>query len=343
MSNPVRIRVPQNLSLNQAINFCHRLWNDSSDAEQYEFDFGRMGHVEPFTMAYVANELKRYRATKADARFTATNYAAHSYPAHMGFFRAFGLGHGNKPGQALGSSSYIPITILPVAEVHKEADERFLNIGDVLEEKALRIAQLLVRQHEGKLVDTLTFAIREIMRNVVEHAESDFIEYCGQYWPSKGMVEVAILDVGKGVARGLQSNPYIVMSDDRDALQLALLPGISGKMYRGVKRRANDVWQNSGFGLYMTRRICGAGGSFFIVSNTAGMLFDNTGKHDRNTTYAGTALRLRFNTDAILDHDNMLDQFRKEGYATARTLSGAEAIEPSMASVMLARDFDGDR
>lgn len=73
------------------------------------------------------------------------------------------------------------------------------------------------------------------------------------------------------------------------------------------------------------------------------MLFDHTGKHDRNTTYAGTALRLRFNTDAILDHDNMLDQFRKEGYATARTLSGAEAIEPSMASAMLARDFDSNR
>ncbi|QJP93748.1 hypothetical protein C6Y56_03800 [Pseudomonas fluorescens] len=330
--------MPQNLSLTEAINFCNRLWETPPDT-RYEFDFYRMGMVEPFTMAYVANELKRFRQSKEAAHFTALNYRNHTYPSHMGFFQAFGLNHGNAPGQASGSSTYIPLTLLNVADIEQEAIERALNPGDVLEEKASQIAQLLIRQSEGNLVDTLTFSIREIMRNVVEHSGSEFIEYCGQYWPSRSMVEVAILDVGHGVRYGLRNNPDLNIACDRDALHLALLPGISGKMYRGVRRRSNDAWQNSGFGLYMTSRICRAGGSFFIASNGAGILLDAEGKHDRTTSYQGTALRLRFDTQTLTNYDEMLARFRREGYAAARQFSGDQAIEPSMASTMLARDF----
>lgn len=334
----VNVVLPQNLSLTEATNFCNRLWDLPEDTI-YEFDFHRLRNVEPFTMAYVANELKRYRESRSTARFTALNYKHHSYPAHMGFFQAFGLKHGNEPGQANGSSTYIPLTILNVADIEQEAAQRYLNPGDVIEEKALQVAQLLVRQAGGNLVDTLTFSIREIMRNVVEHSGSKFIEYCGQYWPSRSLVEVAILDIGQGVCGSLRSNPYLNIASDRDALHLALLPGISGKMYRGIKKRPNDAWQNSGFGLYMTSRICRAGGNFFIASNSAGIMLDAAGKHDRVTSYRGTALRLRFNTQALTNHDEILAKFRREGYAAARQFSGDQAIEPSMASTMLARDF----
>lgn len=290
-------------------------------------------------MAYVANEMKRFRQSKAEFRFVALNYKNHSYPAHMGFFQAFGLNHGNAPGEAPGSSTYIPLTLLDVADIEQEAVRRFLNPGDVIEEKAAQIAQLLIRQAEGNLIDTLTFSIREIMRNVVEHSGSGVIEYCGQYWPTQNMVEVAILDVGEGVRYGLRNNPDLNITCDRDALHLALLPGVSGKMYRGVKRRSNDAWQNSGFGLYMTSRICRAGGSFFIASNNAGILLDNAGKHDRQTSYQGTALRLRFNTSALTNYDEMLARFRRDGYAAAQHFAGDQAIAPSLASTMLARDF----
>ena len=290
-------------------------------------------------MAYVANEMKRFRQSKAAVLFTALNYKDHTYAAHMGFFQAFGLTHGNTPGQASGSSTYIPLTLLNVAAIQQEAAQRSVNPGDIIEEKASQIAQLLIRQPEGNLVDTLTFSIREIMRNVVEHSGSEFIEYCGQYWPSQNMVEVAILDVGHGVRFGLRNNPYLNIASDRDALHLALLPGISGKMYRGVKKRPNDAWQNSGFGLYMTSRICRAGGSFFIASDGAGLLLDHTGKHDRLTSYQGTALRLRFKTQTLTNYDEMLARFRREGFAAAKQFSGDQAVEPSIASTMLARDF----
>src|SRR5690606_32025150 len=99
------VRIPQNLSLREAINFCNRLWLLDNYSE-YVFDFARLGNVEPFTMAYVANELKRFRQSRSDAKFTALNHTEHTYAAHMGFFQAFGLKFGKGPGEAAGSSTY---------------------------------------------------------------------------------------------------------------------------------------------------------------------------------------------------------------------------------------------
>ncbi|WP_219904876.1 hypothetical protein [Shewanella algae] len=159
----IQVKVPQNLSLNNALNFCNRLWKlDDSDA--YEFDFGNLGLVEPFTMAYVANELKRYRNSKPHSSFTAKNHENKTYAAHMGFFRAFGLQFGNEPGEAKGSSTYLPLTILKVSDIEQEAIDSYSHVGDVIESKAERISKLLTRKDSGDLVDTLTFSIREIIR-----------------------------------------------------------------------------------------------------------------------------------------------------------------------------------
>lgn len=331
------IKVPQNLSLRNAINFCNRLWSLEDDS-LYEFDFISLGHVEPFTMAYVANELKRFSNSKPGT-CRASNFEKHSYAAHMGFFRAFGLEYGKEPGEASGSSTYIPLTMLQVSDIKREAALAGEHIGNILEEKSKQIATILTREKAGDLVDTLTFSIREIMRNVVEHSNSDVIEYCAQYWPTNHLVEVAVLDTGIGIYKGLRSNPYLDMSNERDAIHLALLPGISGKMYKGIKERPNDDWQNSGFGLYMTNRICRNGGDFFICSNDSSVMLNSGAKEDIKCNYKGTALRLRIDTNSITKYRDMLAKFRKEGYETEKKFAGEDAIKPSVASTMLARDF----
>lgn len=334
----IQVKVPQNLSLRNALNFCNRLW-DLEHSDEYAFDFVNLGLVEPFTMAYVANEMKRFRESKPESRFTALNHHSKTYAAHMGFFRAFGLKFGNEPGEAGGSSTYLPLTILPVKELQEEASKSYDHVGNIIESRSERIARILTRKEKGDLVDTLTFSIREILRNVVEHSGSEIIEYCAQYWPSKNSVELAVLDTGNGIMHGLSSNPHLNINDERDALHLALLPGVSGKMYKGVKKRKNDEWQNSGFGLYMTSRICRNGGDFFVVSNDKSVFLDHNSKQDLECKYQGVALRLRINTARISNYSDMLAKYREEGFAAAKKFSGQDAIEPSVASTMLARDF----
>ncbi|MDE4586293.1 hypothetical protein HUW66_012250, partial [Staphylococcus epidermidis] len=104
------------------------------------------------------------------------------------------------------------------------------------------------------------------MRNVVEHSDSKVIEYCAQYWPSYDRVEITISDNGIGMKKSLSKNPYIEADNDSEAIQLALMPSISSKNFKGARINTRNPWHNSGFGLYMISRICKLGGSFLICS-----------------------------------------------------------------------------
>lgn len=339
MDIPSRVlRIPQNLSLIEAANFCSRM-HLYKPKEKLTIDCSLVQHVEPFTMAFVSTEIKRFFEENPEIEVNFVNYDRNTYAAHMGFFRAAGLDYGNAPGEARGGANYIPLTIFKVDDIKHKASNTYEHVGDIVETESSRLSEMLIRENKGELFDTLTFSLREIMRNSVEHAETEIIEICAQYWPTKHKVEIAVLDSGVGVKSSLSLNPYLKINDDRDAVHLALMPGISGKMYKGVKKRANDAWQNSGFGLYMTNRIARNGGSFLLCSGGYGLLLNENGKKDIKINHKGTALRMVIDTSRIGSLSNSLSQYRKEGYRIAQEHAGSDAIEPSQASTMLFRDF----
>ncbi|TDR31968.1 hypothetical protein [Hydromonas duriensis] len=334
--------VPRSLSLQNAIDFCNTFWDISDEVDEIVFDFRFLEHIEPFGMAYVSSQISEvYKCqSKRGVRFKAQNYKEKSYLAHMGFFKAFGLDFGKSPGQAGGSSSYLPLTIINIEDIKKEAFEKGEAIGNLIEAKSSSLARMLIRADSGELFDTLTYSLREVMRNVVEHSNSSVLEFCAQFWPTKNKVEIVVLDLGVGIKNSLSNNPYLSMSCDRDALQLSLLPGVSGKMYKGVKKNHNDVWQNSGFGLYMTSRIARTGGEFFIASGKSGLLLKLGQKINFDLVgFSGTVLRMVINTSSLKDLKSQLKKFKNEGYCIASELKNWECIESSVASMMLSRDF----
>lgn len=179
---------------------------DLPDAAEYEFHSGGERWFPPFSMLLLSALLRQFCANRPDARRRAREHENHSYAAHFGFFRSFGLQHGNAPGEAPGSSRYVPITELDVEEIRQEAFDSFQEVGDVIEGKAAELAGILTRHQSGELQDTLSYSIREIMRNVVEHSGSDKIHLCAQYWPQRHEVEVGIVDDGIGIHRALTGN-----------------------------------------------------------------------------------------------------------------------------------------
>jgi len=301
-----------------------------------------MQHVEPFSIAFVSIELRRFAESRPNVNVEFQNCDSATYAALMGFFKAAGADCGNNPGQARGNSNYIPLTILNVSDIEREAANSYEPIGNVIERESEKLAKMLTRVESGELVDTLTYSLREIMRNVVEHSQSNVLEFCAQYWPTKHKVEMAVVDSGMGIRESLTKNPYLNIASDRDAIHMALMPAVSGKMYKGVRKNVNDVWQNSGFGLYMTNRICRNGGSFFICSGKSGLLLGDGRKRDIETNFSGTALRMVINTEKLGDLSSSLAQYRREGYEIAKKYDKDRPIEPSIASTMLFRDFDND-
>ena len=300
------------------------------------FDFNKMDKVTPFGMLYVASEIKKIRDDHKSIKFIAEGFKDKSYAQHMGFFRAFGLESGKHPGEASGSDTYIPIRIFDTIKLREQAMNKKISIGDFIEHTSNKISAVLAREEKGDLAETLTYSIREIMRNVLEHSKSKKFAFCAQYWPSKNTVEVSLLDNGIGIKEGLSENPHLQLESDLEAIKLSLMPGISGKAYLGSFLDPNDEWANSGFGLYMTNRICSNGGNFTIISGKHGYTNSETGS-SFSANFQGTAIRLIINTSNLDSLRKKLAIYRKEARKIKSEFSNN--MDASTASMMLSKDF----
>ncbi len=335
------IEIPFSLNLKTTIKFVSALFS-LPDAEEYVFDFTLLRWIEPFSLLYLSFSINYFVGKHPNSKITVKNYnrtSAANYAGHMGFFKAFGLAFGNKPGQAMGGQNYIPIEIFNLDVWQEEAKIERKYIGEIIEQRSREFAQVLTRESKGDLIDTLEFVLREIIRNVAEHSGAQQVAFCAQYWPFKNLVELAILDSGIGFKASLSDNPFLDKGmTDRAALNYALLPGISGKMYKGKYKNPYDEWENSGFGLYMASEICRNGGSFFVCTNSAGALLRKTTKQNIELATPCTAVRLRLNTKMIAPTSKALPMYQKKGQAVAKEINGAN-ITASSASTMLTRDF----
>lgn len=333
------IEVPKSLTLKASIGFVNELAS-IPEAAHYLFDFSNLMWVEPFGLLYVSQALcnlkHKHPASEFEAKINRSNSTF--YASWMGFFKACEFDYGNDPGQAPGSNTYIPVTFTSIAELLEDA----WHPQEHIERLSKQLAAQLLQQNAGALYLNVAYSFREIIRNVTEHSQSESLGYCAQYWPSKGSVEIAIIDTGVGLRTTLQENPHLhtafqetstTQEADRTAIKLALLPGVSGKAYEGAVVDHDDEWKNSGYGLWMTYRLCNEGGNFFIASGSQGLYRrkdEDNGYCDTN--FSGTVLRLRLKVSQLDAYQALLNKFRKEGEAIAADFEGAVPTASKMSS-----------
>lgn len=274
-------------------------------------------------------------------RLAARNFSgkAKDYASWMGFFKSFGLDHGNEPGEASGSNTYIPLTRLAINRIRSKARDEYVHHGEVVERESERIAGVLTRHSNCDVMETLTYAIREIMRNVVEHGDASHLWYAAQYWPSKHKVEIGILDEGVGLMRSLAQNPKLHVTSNSQALFLALQPGVS-RVQKKQRRRSDGDWINSGYGLYMTSALCQIGGSFFVSSGDKALKLSGTTSEFLECSYSGVAVRLVLDTSKISRLNDTLDALRRKGEKIASELGNTEVqLTASKMSRMLMKSI----
>ncbi|MGE5456175.1 MAG: hypothetical protein ACM3O4_03625 [Ignavibacteriales bacterium] len=292
------------------------LINGENYQEHKLFDFSETHTYDPFSMLFTASTIRE----NGKQRFFQITYFPKKdytkYAGHMGFFKSINpcFKYGKMPGQANGSKNYIPITKIDILE---EFNKHF-NIGDAIEKKSKELAEVLTQ--DTKLWKVFAFIIREIIRNSVEHSGAECVWICAQYWPCYQLAEIAILDNGKGVKASLKSNRFYAreICNDRTALKLSLLPGITEKF--GYKQK-DSFWVNSGFGLYMASQLCcKLKGSFCIVSGDTAFYLQNDKKEYIDTLHKGTAIRMTLRTDIFFDYDKLISETLKSGTELARKI-----------------------
>lgn len=323
------IKIPS-LTTSNALYFCRTLPKiELSDT--YFFEVPDTNNYEPLPMLITASAIRHFCIDRNlvpwDMQLKYTDSSDFRYACHMAFFQSAGFSEGKAPGEALGSSTYIPLTKINISEWQREFIEKgnFLEQGDVIEQKSSELAKILASSNR-ELMNLLQYLIREAIRNIPEHAETDEVWMCGQYWKNRNLAEIAILDEGIGIFESLRRNlihrTYI--SGKEDALKWAIKPGVSTSFDPSRGKQEGNEWANSGFGLYMISEICKAtGGWLTLVSDSKCLRIFNNNNQLVDTNFHGTALGIRIRTNGIKDAQKIISQINKLGTKEAKTIKHA--------------------
>ncbi|MGY3449497.1 hypothetical protein [Bradyrhizobium sp. USDA 4353] len=332
------LALPDTLELHSLLQFARRL-DAVRTCDVFVLDMGKERHFPPFPMLFLVAKLSEFRARHPETTIQLLHQEAHSYAAHMGFFRAAGFDYGKDVGEAKGNARYLPIRSLTQDELAQSDGQWGAELGDLIQKHADDIAVIISRDETRKsdFFNVLSYSIREMIRNVFEHSGADRVFYCAQYWPAKQKVEVCLLDRGMGIRQSLGTNPNFRYKTDKEAVEMSLWPGVSGKTH--LKPRSEN-WANSGYGLYMTSRLSRHGGNFTMASGDACiMLSREMRKLNFSTSLQGTAIRMNLDVSQIGDVEKRLHQFRNEASDIAKSMPGLRAHNPSYMSMVLRRDF----
>lgn len=333
----MRYEIP-NMSIEEILSFPQKLFSVVPDEEMI-LDISKMRKFDPLPMLLIGSTIRKYRLRYQEIPFHLTwdNDIGKSYAGTMGFFKYISevLEIGKKPGEASGSSNYIPITPIDFCELLKAEPSKgnYLYLGDLIEKESGRLARV-IDQGSLQLHELLTYLIREIMRNTPEHAETNKLWICGQCWPSYDLTEIAILDEGIGIYSSIKKNrvhrQYI--KDNLSALEWSLKPGISNAFSPEKKQRSIDMWANSGFGLFMVSEICRyLGGSFCLISYDDYVLINDGEVKTGNTFFEGTAIQIKVPCGNIRNAQKIISTISSKGEKQSRSIRNAfkKASTPS--------------
>lgn len=327
----MRYYVPDMDDIEEALKFIKKLDEPISD-NKVIFDFSNTYTFTPFPMLVIGASIRYCREQNKNFRFYIYGAEGKSYPGTMGFFKYISerIDFGLSPGEANGSNNYIPITLINFNDHRLGIEETEKQI----EIKSDKLATVIDRGNK-ELHEVLTYLIRESIRNIPEHAKTNNVWVCAQGWPSKEIAEIAIVDDGIGIYKSIIGNAAhkYYIDDNAHALEWSLRAGISEAFRPSKKQNSyNDVWENSGFGLYMVSEICKyLNGRFCIASYGNYIVIDKDGVYKGETSYKGTAINIRLPIKEIDNAQDIIDLIATHGEKQARTIRNAfkHASKPS--------------
>lgn len=337
----MKIDMPRYFDLTSATKFCCEL-DALGEDDKYVYDYASASSFRPIGMLLISAKIRQFMNKRKNAKHLDVNFENHTYAAHMGYFKSVYQDYGKAPGEASGNMNYIPITRIDISDIRRESTDEVRHVGEIIEMKARHLASVLARGSIG-IEKYLTFAIREMFRNIEEHSEARSIWFAGQYWPSRDSVQIAILDEGVGIYQTLSNNPHYEINNDQDALTFALQPGITRAFGKSSSFNDNTIWSNSGYGLFMTSSLCRYGGAFAICSGKAVLNLSKSIKIRYGCSFNGTAVLMQLRVTDLLKVKNIMPTLTKRGQHIAKENSRYSIITASKASKLLQVVFEDQK
>lgn len=297
--------------------------DSSCHVDQVMLDFSQLGFSLPVAMLVAGSKLRDWWRHRDECGHTTKysgidrNIGAHSYLMHLGFFDFIYVPIGKQVGYARGSSRYLPITRIcrPTSDIHEDGLQHWYT---EIESLSRKLGAVLSGSHDDtEELRTYTYCIREIVRNVFEHSGADECFICGQRW-SNGSVEIALIDEGIGISSTLSENFRV--KDDEAALMYCIKPGVSR-----ISQNENSVnlYDNSGFGLFILTQLAASFGWFVLGSGDAQLIGRKQTYEFQQTSFSGTYFGFRL-ISSPKDFGSLISEIIVEGENEAK-VSGINA------------------
>ena len=169
-------------------------------------------------------------------------------------------------------------------------------IADDITHKIINNARNLTTDEKDDLSKYLKYLIREMMSNVVSHAESHIGGFItAQYYPKKNKVQVVIIDNGIGLKASLSQNYNL--NAEKDAIQKAMEKEVTGS---NPFASYNNVQKHAGLGLFFLSKIIeNTQGNLLIVSNNTIYKSTQNSFQELNTGFKGTLIAFEIFEDNL--------------------------------------------
>lgn len=297
-----QIAVPDGVSDKRLRDFFRGWWWRTDLQPPVELTFEDCRFIAPYGVTlFAAYTLWMREVKKCHVSITFNpNTASGNYLIQSGFLEL--LGEGKYPTQSDHTDRIVKLTRISTAS---EIPAFAASVMSIL------------RIEDEELAGAVQYSLIELLRNVVQHAESHGGGVAmAHYYPTTGLVEVCVADMGLGIKATI-NEAYPEIDTDLRALKLATLPHVSRTFRPGGYTRMSD---NAGLGLFFIKQITSlSGGSFFLGSNRA--LVDIWGERDglqkkdyvqaRENGWPGTFAYLQLRRDSIAEFDAVLTVCRR--------------------------------
>jgi anti-sigma regulatory factor (Ser/Thr protein kinase) len=165
------------------------------------------------------------------------------YLARMGLFNFFGIDSGMKMEEHEPAGRFIPLTQIKTS--------------DDLSKFLTEMVPLL--HLDPVYVEPIQYTISELVRNVLEHAQSEEgAIVCAQYFKKSNTIRIGIVDTGIGIKESINAAHPVV--DDLSAIRKALTPGVTG-----TTPNPGGSEQNAGAGLFFIKTIAYVNRDPFLI------------------------------------------------------------------------------
>jgi len=290
------------------------------EGSEISFSFDKLKFIEPAgavlllkTIEYLRQESVNYSIQNVNS--LKDRLKAISYGINMGIFQEIGAMDSLRPKLSEGPSYVSPKQIerTKIFNDYNTSDEYAEDLATNIVQKAISFYK---HKFDAGITDLLEFTLRELIRNIFDHANCKDFRYALQKYEKNDFVEIVFADNGVGLRETVpfdSEEKFKGLDTDLQAIMKALLPGISAYSNHGY---AAEDYKNSGFGLSIVKRIIeDSGGKLCIASGKKSILYENGQSNIKDCKVQGTLVMLRIKPLELskVNFEEIISQLQKEG------------------------------